>query len=152
MKDFTMRKLLLAAIAVVSLGGLGAAGLLTQAGAQPAPPPMPGGPPPGPGGPAAGGGWRMGPHPGGPGWQHHAMQRMRTFALLFRPDDRHLTPPDVQKIAEGFLLWNGNHTWKVVDVAAGPDNQIGFALATAEGSVIARFNMDAKTGRMTRVS
>jgi hypothetical protein len=147
-----MRKLLLAAIAVVSLGGLGAASLLTQAGAQPAPPPMPGDPPPVAGAPPArGGGWRMGPHPGGPGWHHEAMQRMRTFALLYHPDDRHLTPPDVQKIAEGFLLWNGNHTWKVVDVAAGADNQIGFALATAEGSVIARFNMDAKTGRVTRL-
>ena len=81
----------------------------------------------------------------------HAMERMRTFALLYHPDDRHLTAPDVQKIAEAFLLWNGNHTWKVVDVAAGADNQIGFALATPDGSVIARFTMDAKTGRVTRL-
>jgi len=152
-----MRKLLLAAAAVVSLGGLAAVGLLTQAGAQPAPPPAPGAPPPGPGAPPVndggwkGGGWRMGPHPGGPGWHQHAMERMRTFALLFRPEDRHLAPPDVQKIAEAFLLWNGNHTWKVIDVAADADNQIGFSLATADGSVIARFNMDAKTGRVTRL-
>ena len=146
-----MRRLLLAATAVVALGGLAAASLLTQAGAQPAPAPIAGDPPPGPGAPAGGWGWRMGPHPDGAGWHHHAMQRMRTFALLFHPDDRHLTPPDVQKIAEGFLLWNGNHTWKVVDVAASADNQIGFALATADGSVIARFNMDAKTGRVTRL-
>ena len=39
-------------------------------------------------------------------------------------------PPDVQKIAEAFLLWNGNHTWKVVDVAPTSDGAIGFALAT----------------------
>ncbi len=119
------------------------AGLLTQAGAQPAPPPMAGHPP-------QGGGWRMGPQAGGWGWQRHAGERMRTFALLYHPDDRHLTAPDVQKIAEAFLLWNGNHTWKVVDVAAGADNQIGFAMATPDGSVIARFTMDAKTGRVTR--
>lgn len=138
-----MRKLLLAATAVVSLGGLAAAGLLTQAGAQPGPPPMAGHPP-------QGGGWRMGLQAGGWGWQRHAGERMRTFALLYHPDDRHLTAPDVQKIAEAFLLWNGNHTWKVVNVAAGADNQIGFAVATPDGSVIARFTMDAKTGRVTR--
>ena len=45
--------------------------------------------------------------------------------------DRKLTPPDVQKIAEAFLLWNGNHSWKVIDVAPAPDGTIGFALATA---------------------
>ncbi len=159
-----MRKFLLAATAVVSLGGLAAASLLTQAGAQPVPQSAPGDPPPGPGaappGPGApwmsggwwrGGGWRMGQHAGGPGGHEHAMERMRTFALVYRADDRHLTPPDVQKIAEGFLLWNGNHSWKVVDVAAAADNQIGFSLATADGSVIARFNMDGKTGRVTRL-
>jgi hypothetical protein len=158
-----MRKLLLAATAVVSLGGLGAATLLSQAGAQPVPPSAPGDPPPGPGAapPAPGGqtsggwwrggGWRMGPRAGGQGWHEHATERLRTFALVYRADDRHLTPPDVQKIAEGFLLWNGNHTWKVIDVAAAADNQIGFSLATADGSVIARFNMDAKTGRVTRL-
>jgi hypothetical protein len=138
-----MRRLLLAATAVVSLGGLVAAGVLTQAGAQPAPPPVAGDPP-------ADGGWRMGPHPGGPGWHHPAMERMRTFALLYRPDDRKLTAPDVQKIAEAFLLWNGNRTWKVTAVASDADGKIGFAFATADGSVIARFAMDSKTGRVTR--
>ena len=48
------------------------------------------------------------------------------------------------------LLWNGNRTWKVVEVAAGPDGRIGFAFGTADGSVIARFTMDSKTGRVTR--
>ena len=41
-----------------------------------------------------------------------------TFALIYRQQDRKLTPPDVQKIAEAFLLWHGNHTWKVVERGA----------------------------------
>jgi hypothetical protein len=143
-----MRRLLLAAIAAVSLGGLAAAGLLAHAGAQPAPPPV-AVDPPGQGAPP--GGWRMGPQPGGPGWQRHAMMhRAQAFGLLYHMDDRQLTAPEVQKIAEAFLLWNGNRTWKVTEVAAGPDGKIGFAFATADGSVIARFTMDSKTGRVSR--
>jgi len=145
-----MRALLLAATAAASIAGFAAGCLLTQAGAQPAPPPVAVDPPP-PGGPAGPGGWRMGPHPGGPGWQRHAMQRMRTFALLYHVDDRQLTGPEVQKIAEAFLLWNGNRTWKVTEVAAAPDGKVAFAFATADGSVIARFTMDSKTGRVTRI-
>ena len=54
------------------------------------------------------------------GWRHTAWaaQGLRTFALIYRQQDRQLGPPDVQKIAEAFLLWNGNHSWKVIDVAA----------------------------------
>ena len=44
-----------------------------------------------------------------------------TFALVYPQEDRKLTPPDVQKIAEAFLLWRGNHSWKVVDVAPAAD-------------------------------
>jgi hypothetical protein len=74
---------------------------------------------------------------------------MRTFALIYRADDRKLTPPDVQKIAEAFLLWNGNHAWKVVNVK--PDGDVvGFDLATQDGTVIARFTMDPKDGHVTR--
>ena len=138
-----MRKMLLAATAAASIVGFATGCLLTQAGAQPAPPQVAGDPP-------APGGWRMGPHPGGPGWQRPGMHRMWTFALLYHVDDRQLTAPEVQKIAEAFLLWNGNRTWKVTEVAAGPDGKIGFAFATADGSVIARFTMDSKTGRVTR--
>jgi hypothetical protein len=143
-----MRKYLLATAATVALGGLVAANLFAHAGAQPAPPPMAGGSPPD-------GGWRMGPHPGGPGWnhqawRHHAMERMRTFALMYHPDDRHLSPDDVQKIAEAFLLWNGNHTWKVTNVAAGQGSAISFTIAAPDGTVIAKFDMDSKTGRVTR--
>lgn len=89
---------------------------------------------------------------GGPG--HFAggpVGGMRALALVFRQADRNLTPPDVQKIAEAFLLWNGNHTWKVVDTAALADGRIGFSLATADGSVIAKFAMDPHTARLVRV-
>jgi hypothetical protein len=131
------------------------------ASAQPAPPP--GAPPAADGGPAARGPW-MGPHGTmggaiGPGsWamrmgEHHGqrMEMLRTFALVHRADDRKLTPPDVQKIVEAFLLWNGNHTWKVLDVKAEGD-VIGFDLATGQGSVIAHFTMDPKTAHLTRIS
>lgn len=83
-----------------------------------------------------------GPHMEGPGFG--------TFALVYRQQDRQLSPADVQKIAEAFLLWHGNHSWKIVDVAAAPDGPIGFAVATPEGSVIARFTMDPHTGKVTR--
>jgi hypothetical protein len=93
----------------------------------------------------------------GPGpWAERMQERrarrielMRVFALIDRPEDRKLTAPDVQKIAEAFLLWNGNHTWKVTNVRPEGD-VIGFDLATADGSVIAHYAMDPKTGRPTR--
>ena len=73
-----------------------------------------------------------------------------TFALVYRQADRQLTAPDVQKIAEAFLLWNGNHSWKVVNVASAQDGAIGFSFATKEGSVVASFTMDPHTGRIAR--
>jgi len=57
----------------------------------------------------------------------------------------------VQKIVEGFLLWNGNHTWKVTGVAPTTDGAIGFSLTTQEGSVVARFTMDPHTAKVARV-
>lgn len=140
-----MRKFLLVGTVALSLGAVTAANLFVHAGAQPVPPPAAGGP-------ALGGGWGMGMHhPGGPRWEHPAMDRMRTFALIYRPDDRHLTPSDVQKIAEAFLLWNGNHTWKVTNVAAGKDTVINFDITAPDGTLIARFEMDSKTGHVTRL-
>ena len=68
----------------------------------------------------------------------------------FANKDRNLTPPDVQTIAQAFLLWHGNHTWKVVNVAPTSDGAIGFSLATEDGSVIATFTMDPHTGHVTR--
>ena len=139
-----MRKTVIAALATLAIGGVSAGALIAQA--QPAPPP------PGGTGPAA---------PQSMGWMHHGhewqrhgemMQRLRTFALVYPQQDRKLTPPDVQKIAEAFLLWHGNHDWKVIDVAPTSDGPIGFAISTQDGSVIARFTMDPHTARVERVS
>jgi hypothetical protein len=94
-------------------------------------------------------GWMRGGHEWG-GREGRGPMSRRTFALVYRQEDRKLTPPDVQKIAEAFLLWNGNHTWKVVEVAPTTDGAIGFGLATQEGSVIARFTMDPHSGQVTR--
>jgi hypothetical protein len=143
-----MRKTLLAAAAAFIIGGVATGAVLAQA--QPSPPPgqqMDGMPP-------AGHHW-MG------GWGHHPGQQehermhhgdsMRAFALIYRQPDRQLAPADVQKIAEAFLLWNGNHTWKVTNVAPTADGPIGFSLSTPEGSVVAKFTMDPHTGKIARV-
>ena len=144
-----------AALAAFVLGAATTGVILASA--QPAPPP--GAPPAADGGPMAGGPWmgqrdgmRSGPWAMRMGWHHgHEMAMMRTFALIHRADDRKLTSPDVQKIAEAFLLWNGNHAWKVINVKPEGD-VIGFDLATGDSSVIAHFTMDPKTANVTRVS
>lgn len=140
-----MRKTIFGAMAVLAIGVTGAGVLIADA--QPAPPPA---------------AQDVSPPSGRPNWmgwmrgQHSRAARdrrlggLRTFTLVYRQEDRKLAPADVQKIAEGFLLWNGNHSWKVVDVAPSPDGSIGFALATSDGSVIARFAMDPHSGRVTR--
>jgi hypothetical protein len=145
-----MRNTLLAAAAAFVIGGASVGSLMSYA--QPAPPPQPGpdgGPHAGMAGPGMPGPWRM-------AWMHHWHEHHGpiapgTFALVFRQKDRNLSAPDVQKIVEGFLLWRGNHTWKVVDVAPTTDGAIGFSLATQEGSVIAKFTMDPHNGRLKRV-
>jgi hypothetical protein len=144
--EATMRKLLLVTAGVLVLGGA-TTGILI-ANAQPAPPSASvGGQPPGPkwmGWMRRDRGMRQG--------EERGPNMRQTFALVYRQEDRNLTPPDVQKIAEAFLLWNGNHTWKVVNVAAGTDGDIAFSLATQEGSVIASFTMDPHSGRVTRTN
>lgn len=140
-----MRQTILAAAAAFVIGGIATGAVLSQA--QPAPPPaqqVDGAPAPD----HAWGGWHH-PGPGGHAWMHR--HHPRPFALIYRQHDRNLAPADVQKIAEGFLLWNGNHSWKVTNVAATTDGPIGFDLATQEGSVIAKFTMDPHTGRIQRV-
>ncbi len=79
------------------------------------------------------------------------MHRMRQFALIYPAADRNLSGADVQKIAEAFLLFNGNHTWKVADVKEDGD-RVTFELTTADGGEIARFAMDRHTGRPERIS
>ncbi len=158
----TIRRIVLAGVAVLSLGAGGAA-LTGVALAQPAPgapaadpaaPPPP--PPPGEmhamggpmGGPMGGHGpmmhgdmMRHGPM----GWMH----RPHPFGLLFTAPDRKLTAADVQTIVQGFLLWHGNHTWKVGNVQAQGD-VVAFTLTTPDGSAIASFTMDVHDGRVQR--
>lgn len=151
-----MRQTILAAAAAFIIGGIATGAVLTQA--QPAPPAesMDGGPPRGPsdGGPPRGHhwmGWAEHRHPGpmGQGWRdQHGV--MRTFALIYPQKDRDLSPADVQKIGEGLLLFRGNHTWKVTDVAPTSEGAIGFSLSTPEGSVVAKFTMDPHTGEVHR--
>ena len=148
-----MRKSVLAAAAALAIAG-GTAGALVARAAPPPPPPGEAGGPP-----ARGPQW--GPH-GGP-WMHHGPGGWRghergqrliapgTFALLFHPANREITPADVQTIATGFLRWNGNHSWKVVDVQPLSGDKIGFAYATADNTVIAHFTIDSRTGRIQRV-
>nr|WP_294502093.1 hypothetical protein [uncultured Rhodopila sp.] len=138
-----MRKLILTAAAAFVIGGISTGAMLSQA--QPAPPPgaqLDGAPPPPP---RPWAGWMQHRHPG----QDGAM--MRPFALVYRQADRQLAPADVQKIAEAFLLWNGNHTWKVTDVAATGAGPIGFSVTTPEGSVVAKFTIDPHTAKLQRV-
>jgi hypothetical protein len=148
-----MRHPAMIAAAAFLAGGIATGAVLSYAQPAPGTPPpagQMGGPPPG--GPMGGHPWMH--------WMHHRgdmmhaagpAHGMRAFALIYRQKDRALTPPDVQKIAEAFLLWNGNHTWKVTDVATTSDGLIGFSLATGDGSAIAKFTMDPHTARLTRV-
>lgn len=137
-----MRKLLITGLVTLSLGGAVAGAWAAD---EQAPPPPPA---PGMEGPA------HGPDGGMMGWMHaHMMhRRMAAFALVYPAEDRKLGVADVQKIAEAFLLWNGNHAWKVTEVTQNQDNTVSFAYATQEGSVVARFSMDSRTGRVRRLS
>jgi len=144
----TMRQTLLAATAAFVIGGIATGAALSQA--QPTPPAVQG---------MDGGSMHPGAHPGMMGGRHHMMREgmrgrlhnLQTFALVYRQEDRNLAPADVQKIAEAFLLWKGNHTWKVSNVAPTTDGPIGFSLTTPEGSVVAKFTMDPHSGRIERV-
>ncbi|MGD0429757.1 MAG: hypothetical protein ABSA58_01580 [Acetobacteraceae bacterium] len=143
-------KVVVTAVAAFVLGTITTGVMISwaQPAGPPGAPPALSGPPP-----MAGGPWMArGQGQFGDRMREHFARRremMRVFSLVYRADDRHLTPPDVQKIVEGFLLWNGNHTWKVMNVKADGD-AIAFDLATGDGSVIAHYTMDPKTGRPTR--
>jgi hypothetical protein len=137
-----VRQTLLAAAAAFVIGGIATGAVLSQAQQTPPPAIQTDG----------------APGPGRTGWAHRMMHQgmihqraWRTFALIYPQKDRQLAPADVQKIAEAFLLWRGNHTWKVSDVAPTADGPIGFNLTTPEGSVVAKFTMDPHTGRIQRV-
>ncbi len=92
-----------------------------------------------------------------PGMMHEGterpgrMHRMREFGLVYPAPDRALSGAEVQKIAEAYLLLNGNHAWKVTDVTEAPD-RVTFALATPDGTAIAHFAMDRHTARPERLN
>jgi hypothetical protein len=140
-----VRQTLLAAAAAFVIGGIATGAVLSQA--QQTPPPAQQTDDGSPG-------------RGRTGWAHRMMHlemmrqralNQRAFALIYPQEDRQLAPADVQKIAEAFLLWRGNHAWKVSDVAPTADGPIGFNLTTPDGSVVAKFTMDPHTGRIQRV-
>ncbi len=147
-----MRKPTLTLLAATALvGGITLAGVGAQAQPAPAAPPVPH---PGPMTPGPMGPGMMGPGMMHPGMMHGGFRglhrRMLQFALIFPATDRALSGADVQKIAEAFLLWNGNHSWKVTNVVEESD-VVTFAFATPDGTVIARFAMNRHTGRPERL-
>jgi len=85
-------------------------------------------------------GWRGGHMQGGPG--RFGMTRF----------DKNLTPDEVRRIVDGFLLWRGERQLKAGTVEAGEGNWINFAVVTADnGGFVARFAMDKNTGRVRRL-
>ncbi len=101
------------------------------------------------------------PAPDGPpaphrmlGWQSGRTtlaQGPATIGLLYTAPDRKLSQDDVRRIAEAFLLWHGNHEWRVTQLASDADH-VTFSIATAQNTVIAGFSMDRHTGMLNRTS
>ncbi len=86
------------------------------------------------------------------GWDHHspAPGNWRALAgLLPTAPDRQLTAADVQTIAQAYLLWHGNHDWRVTNLATDGD-RVTFAITTAQNAVVATFAMDRHTGALIR--
>jgi hypothetical protein len=105
--------------------------------------------PPGPDAMGWAGSPNMRPERPGAMWRMHEMEQ--TWGLFFNQRDKNLSNSDVQILADAILLVHGNHDWKVIDVADAADGQATFAYATADGSVIARFEIDRHSGRMMRI-
>jgi hypothetical protein len=95
-------------------------------------------------------GWGHGPDGHEHGGEHHRPWHAM-MGLFYPVEDRALTGPEVQKIAEAFLLWHGNRTWKVANIAENQDNTVSFAFAAPDGTVIAKFSVDKKTGHFHRL-
>jgi hypothetical protein len=71
--------------------------------------------------------------------------------LVMRREDKAITGPEAAKIAEGFLLFMGERDWKIANPVE-TATTVEFTLTTKEGSAIAKFAMDRKTGRVQRVN
>jgi hypothetical protein len=121
-----------------------------EPGAPPQGGPMGGMPrPPGPDGMGWGDRPDMRPDMQGGMWRMHQMEQ--TWGLFFNQRDKNLSNGDVQVLAQAILLVHGNHAWKVIAVSDAADGQATFAYATADGSVIARFEIDRHSGRIVRI-
>ena len=109
------------------------------------------GPMMGPGGPAFG---MQGPMmgPGGPafGMQGPLVGGGPLTGLVAPREDKAITADEAVRIAEGLLLWMGEREWKIAN-AKQEDGVVRFDLTTKEGSRIATFTMDRRTGRLRRV-
>lgn len=162
-----------AALVAATAAALGTTAVLAQPAPPPAPPAVTDGavPQAGPGGgppPWARQGMRDGQ---GHGHRHGMMQghemrghemrrgegrmgegRGGPFGGLVMPrEDKALTGPEAVKIAEAFLLFRGERDWKIANPVETPA-AVEFTLTTKDGSAIAKFSMDRKTGRVQRVS
>jgi len=115
----------------------------------------------GPSGPAAGPGAGPGAErgPGPMGWRggHHGhgfrggMQGGPGRFGMMRTD-KNLTPDEVRKIAEGFLLWRGERQLRVGAVEPGEGDWINLSVVTADnGGFVLRLAMDKNTGRIRRI-
>jgi hypothetical protein len=144
-----LRAILIPAVAALTIGGMALNSSTRTAEAEPTTPPAASVPAQAADAPAPEHPFMRWQH--GERWLHWRMARLRMWGLFYPVDDKHLSADDVQKIAEAMLLRHGNHSWKVINVAANSDNTVSFAYATADGSVIAHFSMDTKTGRLQRI-
>ena len=148
----TTKTIAFALAAGMALGGVATAALQTQAYAQDATRPgMMGGQEERMHGPDGMRGHEGAMHQQGGAHAGPMMRRMREFGLIYPVPDRMLSGADVQKIAEAFLLFNGNHTWKVAEVQE-EANRVLFTLTTPDGAAIAHFAMDRHSGRPERLS
>jgi hypothetical protein len=86
----------------------------------------------------------------GPGFAGPMGPRGPLTGLIMPREDKQLTADEAVKIAEGFLLWMGEREWKIAN-AAQQEGVVRFDLTTKDGSRIATFTMDRKTGRVQRV-
>jgi hypothetical protein len=72
------------------------------------------------------------------------------LGLIYDAPDKQLSAADVQKIAEAFLLWHGNHSWKVVGLSDDGDRVV-FSIATTQNAAVARFAMNKHSGKIQRL-
>lgn len=141
--------------------GIGAMGAFAQGGPGMGPRMGPGGPGmmmergDAPAAPGWGPGWwregRGGDRPG-PGFYRGEHRHGGPFGRFFiHRDAKNLSNDEVRKIAEALLLWFGERNWRIGEVTDAGARTARFTLTTAEGGVIAVFEMHRDSGRIRRV-